>query len=58
MKRQNGAFFDQEAWEREREEEHERAMAEGGGKKRKLTKAEVVSPFDASVGLTDSADEI
>ncbi|KAL7416016.1 hypothetical protein BDY24DRAFT_252615 [Mrakia frigida] len=42
-KRQNGAFFDQEAWEREREEEHERQRAEeeGGGKRKKLSKADV-----------------
>lgn len=46
MKRQNEAFFDQTAWEREREAEFERAQEEGGGKRKRTTKEEVVSsPF-------------
>ncbi|CDZ97400.1 WW domain [Phaffia rhodozyma] len=40
MKRQNDAFFDTEAWEREKDAAFEREQA-GGGKRKKLTKSDV-----------------
>lgn len=43
MKRQNEAFFDQTAWEREREAEFEKAQEDGGGKRKRTTKEEIVS---------------
>jgi hypothetical protein len=43
MKRQNQAFFDQEAWEREREEafEREKEAERAGGKRKRTTKEDV-----------------
>jgi hypothetical protein len=43
MKRQNEAFFDQAAWEREREEQYQAELAAGGPaqKKKRLTKASI-----------------
>lgn len=41
MKRQNDVFFDTDAWEKDREAAFEREQM-GGGKKKKITKSDVV----------------
>lgn len=55
-KRQNEAFFDQEAWMRERDEEQARLAGEGPAKKKRLTKTEVARVSPACGGCALFAD--